>query len=48
MQVSCLTFTMIVILPRKTIFEIVENFPAAKNWLDHCTKIMTLRAGDPH
>ena len=44
-KVNCLTFVQVVFIPRHTIFELVESFPAAKSWLDHASKILTFRAG---
>ena len=44
-KINCLTFVYVVFIPRHTIFELVESFPAAKTWLNHAAKILTLRAG---
>jgi len=45
MNVNCVTFVMVIFISRQTLFELVDNFPAAKRWLERCTKILTLRAG---
>ena len=42
--VSCVSFVMVVVISRETLFELVESFPAAKRWLERCSKILTLRA----
>jgi potassium voltage-gated channel Eag-related subfamily H protein 7 len=44
LYISCVSFVMVVVISRETLFELVENFPNARKWLDRCSKILTLRA----
>ena len=42
--VSCISFVMVVVISRETLFELAENFPHAKKWLNRCSKRLTIRA----
>ena len=44
LYVSCISFVMVVVISRETLFELVDNFPRAKKWLNRCSKRLTIRA----
>ena len=44
LYISCVSFVMVVAISPETLFELVENFPQAREWLERCSKILTLRA----
>ena len=44
LYISCVSFVMVVVISPETLFELVENFPQAREWLERCSKILTLRA----
>lgn len=44
LYVSCISFVMVVVISRETLFELAENFPHAKKWLNRCSKRLTIRA----
>ena len=44
LYVSCISFVMVVVISRETLFELVDNFPHAKKWLNRCSKRLTIRA----
>lgn len=43
--VSCLSFVMVAFITRKSLFGLVQNFPAANHWLVRCSRILMLRSG---